>query len=99
MQLLRLGRGPTACILTDSEMEEPMKDGSLWRRFWGVAVALLAAAWVAGSVGGALAAADGGMGHSMRDGGHGGHRDGGVQDGGSGLKGNRDTRTSISWAD
>lgn len=71
-----------------------MGDGSLWGRFLGVAAALFAAAWVAGSVGGALAAGGGGEGHSMRDGGHGGHRDGG-----SGLKGNRDSRTFISLAD
>ena len=78
------------------EMEEPMGDGSLWRRFLGVAVAVFAAAWVAGSVGGALAAAaDGGQGHSRRDGGHGGHRDGG----GSGLERDRDSKTSISLAD
>ena len=78
-----------------------MGDESLWRRFLGVAVAVFAAAWVAGSVGGALAAAaDGGQGHAKRDGGHGGHRDGGVLDGGgSGLERDRDTRTSISLAD
>ena len=76
-----------------------MGKGSLWGRFLGVAAAVFAAAWVAGSVGGALAAPEGGSGQLTRDGGHGGHRDGGVHDGGTGPRGERATRTSISLAD
>ena len=71
-----------------------METGSLWGRFLGLAAALTTATWVAGSVGGALAAEDGGSGHQMRDGGHQGHRDGGA-----GPRGERDTRTSISFAE
>ncbi len=76
-----------------------METGSLWGRFLGLAAALIAATWVAGSVGGALAAEDGGSGHRMRDGGHKGHRDGGFLDGGAGPRGQRDTKTSISFAE
>lgn len=75
-----------------------MGGGSLWGRFLGVAVVLFAAAWVAGSVGGALAASDGGVGQSKRDGGHGGHRDGGPEDGGTRTKGDREMKGSISYA-